>query len=119
MIDCDNSMLYPEFGQYKSFVDPLNPLCNAYRAPNGHIFYVEPGFYDLMKGLDDKRHDRFPEALARIYQIIEQNPKVIFTGNFESPFMQKEGFMYVELEDITNPLQIYFEDKCRGSDYGD
>lgn len=47
-------MIYPEFEQFESFVDPLNPYCNAYKTKEGHIFYVEPGFYSGMQGFKEK-----------------------------------------------------------------
>jgi hypothetical protein len=112
-------MLYPEFNQYISFVDPTNPFCNAYKTKEGHIFYVEPGFYERMKGFQEKRGERYPELLSAIEEYIAQNPKVIFTWNAEQPFMLKEGFLYREIHDISDPLKIYVEDKSRGSDYGD
>lgn len=119
MIYCVNSMLYPEFGQYISFVDSSNPLCNAYRTTEGHIFYVEPGFYEGMLGYKEKRPERYQELLNSIYAFIARNSKVVFTWNFESPFMIKKGFIYREIGDIADPLGIYVEDKSRGSDYGD
>jgi hypothetical protein len=57
--------------------------------------------------------------MKAIEQIIKDNPKVVFTGNFETPFIDKEGFLYREIGDITDPLKIFVEDKSRGSDYGD
>ena len=112
-------MLYPEFGQYKSFIDPLTPLVNAYQTENGHVFYVEPGFYYALQGLQEKKREDFPRILREIQKTIAENPKVVFTGNFDSPFINKEGFIYREIGDITDPLKIFVEDKSRGSDYGD
>lgn len=118
-IIADNTMVYPEFCQYKSFVDPSFPLVNAYRTKDGHVFYVEPGFYLGLQGYKERRFDRFDEIMAAIDKVVSDNEKVIFTGNFESPFMSKEGFIYREIQDIADPLGIYVEDKSRGSDYGD
>ncbi|MDD5885869.1 MAG: hypothetical protein PUC66_07615 [Erysipelotrichaceae bacterium] len=112
-------MVYPEFQQFIPFVDPANPFCNAYRTKEGHIFYVEPGFYEGMKGYEEKRAERYADLLAGIYEVIAKNEKVIFTWNFESPFVEKDGFLYREISDIADPLQIFVEDKSRGSDYGD
>jgi hypothetical protein len=115
----DNSMTYPEFGQYKSFVDPENPLCNAYSDQKGHVFYVEPSFYYGLCGYKEKRADRFAEIMAQIEQAIKTNPKTVFVGDYEHPFVKKDGFVYLEIQDIADPLRIYVEDKSRGSDYGD
>lgn len=112
-------MLYPEFSQYETFVDPEMPLVNAYKSKGGHVFYVEPGFYEGLMGYRERRYDRFDEIMKAIDQVIADNPKVIFAGNYESPFMSKDGFIYREIQDIADPLGIYVEDKSRGSDYGD
>jgi hypothetical protein len=112
-------MLYPEFGQYLSIKDEKNSLVNGYTTPEGHIFYVEPGFYDLLVGLKSKDWEHFPKVMAQIDKIVKANPRVIFTVNFEQPFFQKDNFIYLEINDVTDPINVYFEDKCRGSDYGD
>lgn len=112
-------MLYPEFGQYKSYVDPTNGLVNAYKSEEGHLFYVEPGFYYALQGLKEKRRDDFSRIMQAIDNVVKNNPKVVFTGNFETPFIDKDGFLYREISDITDPLKIFVEDKSRGSDYGD
>jgi hypothetical protein len=112
-------MLYPEFGQYKSFVDPSNPLINAYRTDGGHVFYVEPGFYYALKAFKDKKTADFDRIMDRIAQIVATNPNVIFTGSYETPFFSKSGFVYREITDITDFLGIFMEDKSRPCDYGD
>ena len=112
-------MTYPEFNQYESFVDPSNPFCNAYKTKEGHIFYVEPGFYDGMRGFKEKRREDYPKILEAIYDYVSKHEKTVFTWDFENPFMIKEGYLYREIHDFTDPLQIFVEDKSRGSDYGD
>ncbi len=112
-------MLYPEFSQYEEFFDESAPLVHAYKTKGGHVFYVEPGFYEGLIGYKEKRYDRFDEIMKGIDEVVKKNPRVVFTGNFESPFLEKDGFVYREIQDIADPLLIYVEDKSRGSDYGD
>jgi hypothetical protein len=112
-------MLYPEFSQYKSFLDKSNPLCNAYETKSGAIFYVEPFFYSGLMGFKEKRLDDFPKILKRIDEVVEKNRKVVFVGDFDHPFVVKDDFVYQEIQDITDPLDIFVEDKSRPSDYGD
>jgi len=112
-------MLYPEFGQYKSYVDPTNPLINAYTTKTGHTFYVEPAFYYALKAFEDKKPADYGRILSAIDRLVESCPHLIFTGNFESPVFSKEGYLYREITDITDPLDIFMEDKSRCSDYGD
>ncbi len=112
-------MKYPEFDQFEENSDPTNPYCNCYKTKEGHIFYVEPGFYSGMQGFKERREERYQDLLNAIYKVIEDNEKVIFTWSYESPFMEKDGFIYREISDISDPLKIYVEDKNRGCDYGD
>jgi hypothetical protein len=112
-------MLYPEFGQYKSYVDKANPLVNGYQTPEGHIFFIEAPFYEALSGYRDNRPEDFDKIMKAIQVVIHNNPKVIFTGNFESPVLDKKDYIYREIDDITDPLHIFWENKSRGSDYGD
>ena len=112
-------MIYPEFDKYTPYVDKENPFCNAYTTKEGHLFFVEPWFYVGLSGFKEKRAERFEEIMKAIDDIVTKNEKVIFTGDFDSPFIVRDGFIYREIHDITDPLQIDVEDKSRGSDYGD
>jgi hypothetical protein len=100
-------------------VDQDNPLCNAYKDKLGNIFYVEPSFYMGLKGYEDKREKAVPLILKGMDEAIKKNHKVIFVGEFDNPFMIKEGFVYLELSDITDPLHLTWIDDSRPSDYGD
>ena len=52
-------------------------------------------------------------------EVVRKNKKVVFTADFENPQTEVEGYIYLEIHDITDPLCIFVEDKSRGSDYGD
>ena len=92
---------------------------NAYKDDEGNSFYVEPGFYDGLRGFKEKRAEDFDRIMAAIDETIKKNHKVIFTADFEYPWITREGYIYREIHDITDPLLIFVEDKSRGSDYGD
>ena len=75
------------------------------------------------KLLDDD-FNYFPEkendkVEIKVKNIVKKNKKVIFTGNFEFPQTVAEGYIILEVTDITDRLKIFAEDKSRGSDYGD
>ena len=59
------------------------------------------------------------EIMEEIDKTIKSKHKVIFTADFENPWITREGYIYREIFDITDPLLIFVEDKSRGSDYGD
>ena len=112
-------MRYEEFDKYNSIIDPLNKLVHCYQDELGNVFYVEPGFYSGLQGFKEKREERFQEILAAIDELIKKEHRVIFTADFENPWITREGFIYREIQDLTDPLKIFVEDKSRGSDYGD
>ena len=111
-------MEYPEFSKYQKVVDPKT-LVNGYQDEEGNIFYVEPAFYYNLHGFKDKRAEAYEPILAKMEEIVKQFHHVVFTGNFEAPMYEKEGYIYKEIEDISDALGFFFEDKSRGSDYGD
>ncbi|HBS03031.1 MAG TPA: hypothetical protein DEA63_04125 [Firmicutes bacterium] len=112
-------MDYIEFAGYRPYLDPLNKLVHAYTDEEGNLFYVEPGFYDGLLGFEEKRPEAFSRIMEEIDKTIKKNHKVIFTADFENPWIERDGFLYREISDITDPLLVFVEDKSRGSDYGD
>ena len=112
-------MKYVEFGRYIERQDPENHLVHYYENELGDSFFVEPGFYDGLLGFKEKRMEDFDRIMEAIDQVIRKEHRVIFTADFENPWITREGYIYREIHDITDPLAIFVEDKSRGSDYGD
>lgn len=113
-------MRYEDFdSRYTPLVDAENKLVHFYQDEEGNTFYVEPGFYEGLMGFKEKRTEDFPAIMESIDKVIKTNHKVIFTADFEFPWISREGYIYREILDITDPLGIFVEDKSRGSDYGD
>ena len=113
-------MIYEEFSKYKIVVDPKNPFCNHYVLDSGEEFYIEPVFYTMLTGFKDRHtNEQYQRIIDRMIEVVMKNKKVVFVGNFDYPQTDVEGFIYLEITDITDPLQIFVEDKSRGSDYGD
>ena len=73
----------------------------------------------MLQGFKDHHPDKYPLIVEEILKSVKKNQKVVFTGNYECPLTNVEGFVYLEINDITDPLKIFVEDKSRGSDYGD
>ncbi|MCR4880241.1 MAG: hypothetical protein K5906_04735 [Bacilli bacterium] len=114
-------MKYLEFEAFKEVKDEENPFSNRYYLPSGEVFYIEPVFYTQLRGFKELREKEFPRIIERMIEVVKKNKKVIFTGNFECPqtLVDDDEFIILEINDITDPLEIYVEDKSRGSDYGD
>ena len=112
-------MDYVAFASYKEIQDEKNKLVHMYRDSEGNTFYVEPGFYEGLMGFAEKRGEDYSRIMAEIDRLIKKHHKIIFTADFENPWIERDGYVYKEIFDITDPLQIFVEDKSRGSDYGD
>ena len=112
-------MKYVEFEQYKQVKDENNPFSTLYELETGERFYIEPVFYTMLKGFKDHHPDKYHLIVEEIISLAEKNKKVVFTGNYDCPLTNVEGYIYLEITDVTDPLRIFVEDKSRGSDYGD
>ena len=113
-------MKYEEFSKFKLVLDEKNPFCNHYVLDSGEEFYVEPVFYTQFQGFKDRHSlDSYNSIINKMIEVVKKNKRVVFVGNFEYPQTEVDGFIFLEITDITDPLQIFVEDKSRGSDYGD
>ena len=112
-------MKYEEFKDLELLEDKKNPFCRLYRLPTGETFYIEPVFYTQMMGFKELRASEYHRIIDAMIEVVKKNKKVVFTANYECPQTEVEGYIFLEITDITNPLKIFVEDKSRGSDYGD
>ena len=108
---------YEEWQNLEELTD--QKLVRGFRYPDGSMFYIEAPFYTQLLGLKSRYPDEFQKVLDQIEKVCKSNKKVVFCYDFENPFLQLDGFIYREITDITDPIKVYFEDKSRGSDYGD
>lgn len=112
-------MKYIEFEHLKQIEDTSNPFSSLYELESGEMFYIEPVFYTMLQGFKDHHPDKYQIIIDEIIKRVKQNKKVVFTGNYECPLTNVDGYVFLEINDITDPLKIFVEDKSRGSDYGD
>ena len=110
---------YEEFKELNREVDPHNPFSALYLLNSGESFYLEPVFYTQLMGFKDHFPDKYHLIIDRMIELVKKNKKIVFTGNFEHPLTEVDNFIYLEITDVTDSLQIFAEDKSRGSDYGD
>ena len=68
---------------------------------------------------DASSEEKYQMIIDSLLDRVRKNKKVIFIGDFETNTFEKDGYIILEITDITDPLQIFVEDKSRGSDYGD
>ena len=110
---------YPEFAHLRQEEDKNNPFCALYFYKSGESFYIEPVFYTQLMGFKDHFPDQYHLIIKKMEELVLKNKRIVFTGNFEHPLTEVDNYIYLEITDVTDPLQIFAEDKSRGSDYGD
>ena len=113
-------MILKEFSHLKQIKDDKNPFAYVYQIDDDTIFYIEPVFYNQLKGFEDHYPERVNEIVEAIINTAKKNKHVVYVGTFEFPQTEvDDSYIFLEITDITDPLKIFVEDKSRGSDYGD
>lgn len=108
------------FANFKEVKDNNNPFTYHYIIDETCDFYVERIYLTKLNNLFYLREDKKDIVLDEMVRLVKKNKHVVFCGEFE--FIQTEvddSYIFLEIEDVLNPLQIFVEDKSRGSDYGD
>lgn len=114
---------YEEWKNLKIVKDEVNPFSMLFEYEDGSRFYIEPIFYSYLESSFIQYPDKKQVILDEMERIVKKNKLVIFTGMDEEyedePLTKNKDAIYLTIYDILNKLQIYVEDKSRGSDYGD
>lgn len=110
-------MNYEEFAKYKEITD--NKFVKKYISDESNVFYIEPAFYTQMMGLFERYPDEKQKFLGKMGEIIKNNKLIAFVYDFENPFLDYGEAVLREFVDVTDACKIFYEDKSRGSDYGD
>ena len=110
-------MNYEEFKSYSEIID--NKFVKKYKSNDDHVFYIEPAFYTQMMGLFERYPEQKETFLKQVDLIIKNNKLVAFVYDFENPFLEYGDAILREFVDVTDACKIFYEDKSRGSDYGD
>ena len=112
-------MNYEEFKEFKLVKDEENPFSYHFVIDENTDFYLEPVVFTQLHGFQERHPDKYDLIIKSMIERVKSLKKVIFVGDYENYFTEKNGYVYLELLDITDPLKIFVEDKSRGSDYGD
>ncbi len=114
---------YKEWSHLKQKEDKKNPFSSLYQYEDESEFYIEPIFYSYFQSLILHYPDKVQEILKTMEEIVKKNRLVIFTGMDEEvdtePLTKKENAILITIYDIADRLNLYIENKSRGSDYGD
>ena len=113
-------MTHEEFNNLKTIKDEKNPFSILYELESGERFYVEPAFFTQLHGFKERHTSQdYQRIIDEMIRLVKKNKRIVFTANFECPQTDVEDYIFLEINDVTDPLQIFVEDKSRGSDYGD
>lgn len=113
---------YVEWADKKRLIDLKNRFCTLYKNDDGSMFYIEPVFYDQLQYFKDMVPSRFQEILDEMGRVVKKYRLVVFTGDEEDPItIVDDGVRHVVLgiHDITDPLEIYVQEKNFQGDYTD
>ena len=110
-------MNYEEFSEYKEVTD--NKFVKKFLTKSGNVFFLEPAFYTQMIGLFERYPEQKENFMSELTRQIEANKLIAFVYDFENPFLDYKEAILREFTDVTDACKIFYEDKSRGSDYGD
>ena len=110
-------MNYEEFKNYQEVTD--NKFVKKFISKENHTFYLEPAFYTQMMGLFERYPEKKELFMSKIDELIKNNKEIAFVYDFENPFLDYGNAILREFVDVTDACKIFYEDKSRGSDYGD
>ena len=110
-------MNYEEFKEFKEVKD--NNFVKKFATNEGHLFYIEPAFYTQFLGLLERYPEQKDNFLKEMFNQINKNKEIAFVYDFENPFLDYGDAILREFTDVTDACKIFYEDKSRGSDYGD
>ena len=109
-------MNYEEFSKFQEVTD--NKFVKKF-VDKEKFFYIEPAFYTQLMGLKERLPEEFNKVLKTMFDIVEANKKVAFVYDYENPFLDYKDAVLREFVDVTGQAKVFYEDKSRGSDYGD
>ena len=110
-------MNYEEFQKYTEVQD--NKFVKKFQTKSGNTFFLEPAFYTQMMGLFERYPEQKENFMNELTRQIEANKEIAFVYDFENPFLDYGNAILREFTDVTDACKIFYEDKSRGSDYGD
>lgn len=93
-------MEFKEFNDLKINEESIYQNVSASYLIGDSIFYIEPSFHTQLINLEYQYKDIFPRLIESIKEIALKNKKVIFTGNFDNPLLNIDGFIYRDIEDL-------------------
>ena len=113
-------MNYDEFAHLEEVSNPANPFVKGFKDKDNNIIFVEPSFYTQLTNFKELYNEKdFNRIIEYMLTLMKEKHHIVFTYDYENPFINIDNYIYLEFIDLCDKLKIYIEDKSRGSDYGD
>lgn len=104
--------------EIKKVTNKINKLVPYFECRECGKFYIEHPFLNKMNGfLERYGIEKYNELLKVMKQKTTGNV-VVFVNDFEEPTIEVEDAIYLEIQDLTNELRIFYDD-CNCNEYGD
>ena len=104
--------------EIKKATNKINKLIPYYECDSCGKFYIEPPFKNKMEGFLERYGEEKYQNLLNAMKRKTMENTVVFVNDFEEPTIDVEDAIYLEIQDLTNELKIFFED-CNCNEYGD
>ena len=112
-------MLCPLCGKkIKKSLNKYNKLIPYFECEECGKYYIEPPFLNKMEGFKNRYGEEMYKKLLNTMKKKTMENIVVFVNDFEEPIMDIDEAIYLEIQDLTNELKIFFED-CNCNEYGD
>ncbi len=113
-------MNYEEFKHLEEVSNPANPFVKGFKDKDNNVIFVEPSFYTQLTNFKELYNEKdFNRIIEYMLTLMKEKHHIVFTYDYENPFINIDNYIYLEFIDLCDKLKIYIEDKSRGSDYGD
>ncbi len=99
-----------EFKNLEVVIDTEYKNINCYKYKDS-IFFIEPNFYTQLVYLKEHFKNNYKDIINKILEIALRNKEVVFTADFENPVVNKDNFIYREINDVLAELKLYFDNK--------
>ena len=92
--------------QQEAKIEHVNPLVQKVVCPVCHTYYVEMPFLSQLEAFETKYgHENYLKVLKEMQKKTTKN-LVIFTADFDNPYLNIEEAIYLELEDLIGLAKI-------------
>ena len=113
-------MNYEEFAHLEEVSNPVNPFVKGFKDKDNNVIFVEPSFYTQLTNFKELYNEKdFNRIIEYMLILMKEKHHIVFTYDYENPFINIDNYIYLEFIDLCDKLKIYIEDKSRCSDYGD